>query len=86
MRYWRSREYAEGLAPKATVAGLGVWAYFAKRPRVYGLAAGVAARILKLLSRSGRVHALPVMRNWFAIRDFPAPRGKTFSELWAARK
>lgn len=86
MRYWRAREYADGLAPKAMVAGLGVWAYLAKRPRVYRLAAGIAARVLKLLSRNGRVHALPVMRNWFAVRDFPAPQGKTFRELWAARK
>ncbi|HEX3944926.1 MAG TPA: lactate utilization protein B [Rhizomicrobium sp.] len=86
MRYWRAREYAGGSAPKAMVAGLGVWAFLAKRPRVYRLASAIAARGLKLLSRNGRVHALPVVRNWFAVRDFPAPQGKTFRELWTARK
>jgi len=86
MRYWRAREYTDGLAPKAMVAGLGVWAFLAKRSRGYRLATAITARVLKLLSRNGRVHALPVMRNWFAVRDFPAPQGKTFRELWAARK
>jgi L-lactate dehydrogenase complex protein LldF len=86
MRYWRAREYAAGLAPRAATFGLGVWAFFAKRPTLYRFVTDVIARLLKLLSRKGRVHALPVMRNWFAVRDFPAPKGKTFSELWAARK
>jgi L-lactate dehydrogenase complex protein LldF len=86
MRYWRAREYASGLAPKAATFGLGVWAFFAKRPKLYGIAARIGARIFKLLSRRGRVHAMPVMQNWFAMRDFPAPEGKTFSERWAARK
>jgi L-lactate dehydrogenase complex protein LldF len=86
MRYWRAREYAGGTAPKAMVAGLGVWAFLAKRPTFYRLATAIAARVLKLLSRNGRVHALPVVRNWFAVRDLPAPQGKTFRELWTARK
>jgi L-lactate dehydrogenase complex protein LldF len=86
MRYWRAREYANGLAPRAATFGLGVWAFLAKRPKFYRIASATAARLLKLLSRNGRVHALPVMRNWFAVRDFPAPQGKTFRELWAARK
>jgi hypothetical protein len=29
---------------------------------------------------------MPLMRGWFAVRDFPAPQGKTFQELWKARK
>jgi L-lactate dehydrogenase complex protein LldF len=86
MRYWRAREHASGLAPKAATFGLGVWAFFAKRAKLYRIAAGIGARFLKLRSRNGRVHALPVIRDWFAVRDFPAPQGKTFSELWAARK
>src|SRR6185437_2659998 len=86
MRYWRAREYASGLAPKSMVAGLGVWAFFAKHPALYRVVAGIAARFLKLMARRGHVHALPLMRNWFAVRDFPAPQGKTFHELWTARK
>ena len=83
MRHWRAREFADGLAPNAVTAGLSVWAFFAKRPALYALAAHLAARTLRLLSKRGRVHALPLMHNWFAVRDFPAPKGHTFQALWA---
>jgi L-lactate dehydrogenase complex protein LldF len=87
MRHWRAREYASGLAPKAMVAGLSLWAYAAKRPRLYRFGAGFLSRVLKLVAgKRGAVHAMPLMRGWFAVRDFPAPNGKTFQELWRARK
>jgi L-lactate dehydrogenase complex protein LldF len=87
MRYWRAREYAEGLAPKAATFGLSLWAFAARRPRLYRAAAASIARILKLLAgRRGRLRALPLMRGWFLVRDFPAPEGQTFHELWAKRR
>jgi L-lactate dehydrogenase complex protein LldF len=86
MRYWRAREYASGLAPRTTKFGLGIWAFAAKRPALYRMLAGTAARVLKLVTSHGRVRALPLMGNWFAVRDFPAPQGKTFRELWTYRK
>jgi L-lactate dehydrogenase complex protein LldF len=85
MRHWRAKEYADGLAPRAAVFGLGLWAFAAKRPALYRLGAKIVARVLKLLSRNGAVHSLPLMRGWFAVRDLPAPQGKTFQELWRGR-
>ncbi|MBV9991993.1 MAG: lactate utilization protein [Alphaproteobacteria bacterium] len=85
MRHWRAREYADGLQPKATVAGLSLWAFAAKRPALYRLGARVMARLLKLTGRNGAVHAMPLMNGWFAVRDFPAPQGKTFQEQWRER-
>ncbi len=43
-------------------------------------------RLLKAISRGGTVRSFPLMQNWFAVRDFPAPEGKTFHEQWRARK
>ena len=43
------------------------------------------ARLLKFVSRNGAVHSLPLMGGWFAVRDFPAPEGKTFQEQWHER-
>ncbi len=87
MRHWRAREYAAGLAPKAAVFGLAAWAFAAKRPKLYHFVAGAGARILKMLGgKRGAIRALPLMGGWFAVRDFPAPEGKTFHELWARRK
>jgi L-lactate dehydrogenase complex protein LldF len=85
MRHWRAKEYADGLAPKAMVAGLGIWAFAAKRPALYRLSTKIMARLLKFMSRNGTVRSLPLMRGWFAVRDFPAPQGKTFQELWRER-
>jgi L-lactate dehydrogenase complex protein LldF len=85
MRHWRAKEYADGLAPKAAVFGLGLWAFAAKRPALYRFGARIMARLLRFLSRNGAVHSLPLMQGWFAVRDFPAPEGKTFQELWRER-
>ena len=83
IRHWRAQEYAKGLAPKGPVFALGLWAFAAKRPALYGFGACVAARMLRLIAgRRGTIRALPMRNGWFAIRDFPAPQGKTFRELW----
>ncbi len=86
MRHWRAREHASGLAPKSLVAGLGLWAFAAKRPTLYRFGASMMARLLKRVGgKRGHVHALPLPRGWFAVRDFPAPQGKTFQQLWKER-
>jgi L-lactate dehydrogenase complex protein LldF len=87
MRYWRAREYSAGLAPKTVTFGLSLWAYAAKHPAIYRRMASLAARTLRTLSgKRGHVRAIPAMYGWFVARDFPAPEGKTFHELWKARK
>jgi L-lactate dehydrogenase complex protein LldF len=87
MRHWRAQEYAQGLAPKSVVFGLSLWAFAARRPWLYRIAARQAARLLKRRAHEkGYVHALPAMRGWFAVRDLPAPPGRTFQDLWRARK
>jgi len=86
MRHWRAREFEARMAPKATRFGISLWAFAAKRPWLYRIGARVLASVLKVLGGSeGAVHSLPVMRGWFAVRDFPAPLGKTFQDLWRAR-
>jgi L-lactate dehydrogenase complex protein LldF len=86
MRHWRAVEYAKGLAPKAITRGLGLWAFAAKRPALYRFGTQLAARILKWMARGGLVRAMPVRNGWFAVRDFPAPQGKTFQEQWRTRQ
>ncbi len=87
MRYWRAREYASGLAPRTATLGLSLWAYAVKRPALYRKAAAFAARALHALAgRRGTITAIPAMYGWFVARDFPAPLGKTFHELWKGRK
>lgn len=86
MRYWRAREFEAHMAPKAMRFGLSLWAFAARRPPLYRAGARILSRLLKILGgRKGAVHSLPLLRGWFAVRDFPAPVGKTFQEQWRAR-
>jgi L-lactate dehydrogenase complex protein LldF len=86
MRSWREREFERHLSPATVRAGLGVWAFFACRPRLYGLATALAARLLGLVGRrQGRFRWLPLASGWTRHRDFPAPEGATFQAQWKAR-
>lgn len=86
MRYWREKEFEAHMAPKAMVFGLSLWAFAARHPALYGVGAKILARALRLVAgRKRAVQSLPVMRGWFVARDFPAPQGKTFQEMWRAR-
>jgi L-lactate dehydrogenase complex protein LldF len=87
MRHHREREFAARLSPRTVRAGLGLWAFAAKRPRLYHFATGLAARVLALLGRRhGSFFNLPLAGGWTATREFPAPQGGTFHAQWAARR
>lgn len=85
MRHWREREFEQHLNPRAERLGLGLWGWLARRPGLYGYVARVGVRLLRLLSRGGRIRRLPLGGGWTAWRDLPAPEGKTFMELWNQR-
>ncbi len=86
MRYWRAKEFEAHTAPKALRFGLSVWAFAARRPGLYRMGTRFLARLLKMMGgREAMVHSLPLMRGWFAVRDFPAPMGRTFQERWRSR-
>jgi L-lactate dehydrogenase complex protein LldF len=87
MRHWRERAFAAAAAPAAERLGIGLWAWLARRPRLYGLAARLAARGLGWLGRRrGRLARLPLAGGWTQGRDLPAPEGRTFQSLWAERR
>ena len=87
MRSWREREFERHLSPATVRSGLAFWAFFAKRPWLYGLSANIGARLLALLGRSrGRFRWLPLASGWTRFRDFPAPEGATFQAQWKARE
>jgi L-lactate dehydrogenase complex protein LldF len=87
MRHWREREFERHLSPTTYRYGLGLWAFFARRPRLYQQATAVAMRVLGNLGwRKGRFRRLPLAGGWTKYRDLPAPEGKTFQEMWAERQ
>jgi L-lactate dehydrogenase complex protein LldF len=87
MRHWREREFEKHLSPTTVRYGLGFWAFFAKRPRLYQFATRWAMRMLANRAFGiGRFKSLPLAGGWTRHRDFPAPQGKTFQQLWQERK
>ena len=87
MRHWREREFEQHLSPPAYRYGIGVWAFLAKRPRLYQFFAGLAVRVLANRGMDrGRFKSLPLAGGWTKHRDFPAPEGRTFQEMWAERR
>jgi L-lactate dehydrogenase complex protein LldF len=87
MRHWREREFERHLTPLTQRYGLGLWAFFAKRPLLYRLGTAVLMRVLSFLGRKkGRFASLPFASGWTKSRDFAAPQGSTFQESWRARR
>ena len=83
MRTWREREFEQHLSPATVRAGLAFWGFFAKRPRLYGIATAMAAWLLARAGRTrGRFSWLPFASGWTCHRDFPAPQGGTFQAQW----
>lgn len=87
MRHWREEEFKAGLQPAGMRRGLGIWAWFARRPALYAAGARVAMAALGLAGQArGRFASLPLAGGWTSQRDLPAPQGRTFQDLYASRK
>ena len=91
MRHWREREFEKNLTPNATRYGLGLWAFFATRPRLYQFVTSWAMWKLRIAAfGKGRFRSVPLLnrlvRGWTEKRDLPAPEGTTFMAQWASGK
>jgi len=86
LRKLRERQFEQGLRPWTERAGLALWGWTARHPKVYALLSRIGAAVLKRMGGAGkRIHDLPFGRGWTKERDFPAPEGHTFRELYAKR-
>jgi L-lactate dehydrogenase complex protein LldF len=87
LRELRVQQVAQRLRPRAERIALRLWAWAALRPGVYAALTILGARVLRLLGgRTGLIHRLPLAGGWTRERDFPAPEGKSFRELYRARR
>jgi L-lactate dehydrogenase complex protein LldF len=85
LRAWREREFERHLSPATVRSGLALWGFFAKRPKLYGFATNIAARMLSTFGTRGRFRRLPLASGWTRHRDLPAPQGATFQSQWQPR-
>ncbi len=86
LRKLREKQLALGLRPRQETALLGIWSWLALHPRAYALATRIAVRAMKVVGgKEGLLHRLPGASGWTDGRDFPAPEGKTFREMYRER-
>ena len=87
MRKWRERQFDMNLRPHGERFAISVWGFFVQRPSLYAFAARIGARFAALLGGKEKlIHSLPGIDGWTDGRDMPAPEGKTFRELYAAKR
>ncbi|MFN9807087.1 MAG: LutB/LldF family L-lactate oxidation iron-sulfur protein [Betaproteobacteria bacterium] len=87
LRKLRERQFERGLRPWYEKAALAGWGWVARNPSVYRLGARMAARVLRWMGgERGMIRSLPLASGWTDQRDFPAPSGKTFMELYRQRQ
>jgi L-lactate dehydrogenase complex protein LldF len=87
LRRWRNQVYERDLSEWQTKWGLKYWAMFAKRPQLYHFFAEPKMRLLAWSARkNGHLKSIPTLTGWTKNRNFPAPEGKTFHQLWRERK
>ncbi|WP_428827082.1 lactate utilization protein B [Azonexus sp. IMCC34842] len=87
MRRLREEQNERGLRPWSERLALKAWAWVAGRPALYSWVARRAARYLDWLAEgSGRIRIFGLAPAWTAGRDLPVASGRTFHELYAARK
>jgi L-lactate dehydrogenase complex protein LldF len=86
LRKLREKQVGRGLRPWHEMAALRLWSAAALHPRLYGLLARWGARTLRMIGgRNGMIRRLPLASGWTTRRFMPAPRGRTFRDLYAAR-
>jgi L-lactate dehydrogenase complex protein LldF len=87
LRSLRSRQHQQRLnSPTARIA-LSLWAWVARRPRLYQLMTGLAMPVMaRLGKRRGAFRYMPLAGGWTRVRDLPAPQGSTFQAQWQRRQ
>jgi L-lactate dehydrogenase complex protein LldF len=87
LRKLRERQFEQGLKPWHEVAALRAWGWLAQHPSLYGLMTRIKVRVLKAMAnREGMIRSLPFGGGWTDRRDFPAPQGRTFREMYRQQK
>jgi L-lactate dehydrogenase complex protein LldF len=83
LRKLREKQTETGLRPWSERLALTAWAWVAQRPTLYALATRIGVRYLNWLAEGrDRIAVLGIAPGWTEGRDFPAPQGRTFREMY----
>ena len=86
LRKLRAREHERQLSSGRARVALSLWAFLARRPRLYHAVMGLGVKLMALLGgQRGRFRHLPLAGGWTSCRDMPAPQGQTFQSAYRSR-
>lgn len=87
LRRLREQQFTTGLRPWPERIALRIWRWVALRPGIYAAVTRWSMWLLHRLGGArGRFRWLPGVSGWTSGRDFPAPAGRTFRDLYRASK
>jgi L-lactate dehydrogenase complex protein LldF len=83
LRKLREKQTDAGLRPWPERLALKAWSWLAQRPKIYAWASKAGVRYLNWLAGGrDRIAVLGMAPGWTEGRDFPAPQGRTFREMY----
>jgi L-lactate dehydrogenase complex protein LldF len=87
LRKLREKQMDRGMKSRQETFMLKAWAWLALHPGTYALATKIGVRIMRIWGGKEKlIHTLPGAGGWTDGRDFPAPSGQTFRELYKREK
>lgn len=87
LRKLREKQMERGMKSGRETFMLKAWAWLALHPAIYALATKIGVRVMQLWGGKDKlIHTLPGASGWTDGRDFPAPSGQTFRELYKREK
>jgi len=87
LRKLREKQMERGMKSRQETFMLKAWAWLALHPGIYALATKIGVRFMSILGGKDKLlHSLPGASGWTDGRDFPAPAGRTFRELYRQGK
>ncbi|MEF9942911.1 MAG: LUD domain-containing protein, partial [Burkholderiaceae bacterium] len=87
LRKLREKQFERDLRPWAERFALRAWGFVAMHPALYSVISRLAVRVLAAMGgHRKRLRSWSLVSGWTDTRDLPAPSGKTFRELYRARR
>jgi L-lactate dehydrogenase complex protein LldF len=87
LRNLREKQMQRGMKTQREVFMLKAWTWLALHPHIYSLVTKISVKLMSLVGGKEKLlHKLPGASGWTDGRDFPAPTGQTFRELYQQEK
>jgi len=87
LRKLREKQMDRGMKSRQETFMLKAWAWLALHPELYALATKTGVRFMRFWGGKEKlIHFLPGASGWSDGRDFPAPAGQTFREMYKRGK